>query len=179
MWMDLSCPKIEDAGLNIQNPWVRIQVRRKHRNALFGPGKSDHGTNVAEHVMDMAPTFLELANASYPEMRNGEPLAPQRGKSMVSLLSKKSQQLRAPDEAIGWEFNNWRAIRLGDHKATWISSPYGPGEWQVFDLATDPGESKDLASEEPALRQRLTDAWQEYAGDVGVVPPEIEAVVGR
>ncbi|MBW1852221.1 MAG: hypothetical protein JRJ15_12490 [Deltaproteobacteria bacterium] len=116
--------------------------------------------------MDFAPTFLELAGATYPTTYNGKSVEQPRGKSMVHLLSKKSSTVRGPDEAIGWEYNNLKAIRIGDHKATWIAKPFGPSEWQVFDLSVDPGESKDLSSQNPKLRQRLIDAWDEYAKSV-------------
>jgi len=124
------------------------------------------------HVMDFAPTFLELAGASYPATHNGKPVEQPREKSMVPLLSKKSTTVRGPDDAIGWEYNNLKAVRMGDHKGTWIGKPFGPGEWQIFDLSVDPGESKDLSSQEPKLKQRLIDAYGEYAESVGVIPPE-------
>lgn len=91
---------------------------------------------------------------------------------MVSLLSKKSTRVHEPDEAIGWEYNNSKAIRIGDYKATWTDNPFGPGEWQIFDLSVDPGESKDLSTHDPRLRQHLIDAWEEYGKSVGVIPPE-------
>lgn len=124
------------------------------------------------HVMGLAPTFLELAGAKYPATYNGKPVEQPRGRLMVKLLAKESSMIRGPDEAIGWEYNNFKAIRMGDHKATWISKPFGPSEWQVYDLSVDPGESKDLSALKPKLRQRLIDAWEEYAKSVGVIAPE-------
>ena len=91
---------------------------------------------------------------------------------MVPLLSKKSSTVRGPDDAIGWEYNNSKAIRIGDNKATWTVEPFGPAEWQVFDLSVDPGESNDLSTQNPKLKQRLIGAWDEYARSVGVIPPE-------
>jgi len=141
---------------------------------ISGPGVAHQNETVdgVAHVMDLAPTFLELAGATYPATYNGKPVEQPRGKSMVPLLSKNSSTVHGPDEAIGWEYNNFKAIRIGDHKATWISKPFGPSEWQIFDLSVDPGESKDLSTQKPKLRQRLIDAWDEYAKSVGVVPPE-------
>jgi len=141
---------------------------------ISGPGVAYQGeaVNSVAHVMDLAPTFLELAGVTYPATYNGKPVEQPRGKSMVPLLSKNSSTIHGPDEAIGWEYNNFKAIRIGDHKGTWISKPFGPSEWQIFDLSVDPGESKDLSSQNPKLRQRLIDAWDEYAKSVGVIPPE-------
>jgi len=141
---------------------------------ISGAGVAHQGETVdgVAHVMDLAPTILELAGATYPATYNGKRVEQPRGKSIVPLLSKRSSAVRGPDEAIGWEYNNFKAIRIGDYKATWISKPWGQSEWQVFDLSVDPGESKDLSSLKPKLKQRLVDAWDEYAKSVGVVPPE-------
>jgi arylsulfatase len=148
---------------------------------ISGPGVAhqDEAVDGVAHVMDLAPTFLELAGATYPATYNGKPVEQPRGKSMVPLLSDNSSTVHGPDETIGWEYNNFKAIRIGDHKATWISRPYGPSEWQIFDLSVDPGESKDLSTQEPKLRQRLIDAWEEYAKSVGVVPPEVDPFASK
>jgi len=141
---------------------------------ISGPGVAYQGETVkgVVHVMDLAPTFLQLAGVTYPATFNGKSVEQPRGKSMVPLLAKNSSVVHGPDEAIGWEYNNLKAIRVGDHKGTWIGKPFGPSEWRIFNLRTDPGESKDLSTQKPKLRQRLIDAWDEYAESVGVIPPE-------
>ena len=141
---------------------------------ISGPGVAFQGETVNQvaHVMDIVPTFLEIAGATYPASYNGIKVEQPKGTSMVGLLSKKSSMVHGPDDAIGWEYNNLKAVRIGNHKATWISKPYGPGEWQVFNLSVDPGESKDLSAQKPKLKQRLIDAWNKYADSVGVIPPE-------
>ena len=141
---------------------------------ISGPGVAYSGATVdaVAHVMDIAPTFLDIAETEYPSTFQGRSVVPPRGRSMVPLLTKQSEKVRGPDEPVAWEFNDWRAIRIGDLKATWISRPFGTSEWQLFDLSTDPGESIDLSKEKPGLTQQLVSAWAEYANDVGVVPPD-------
>ena len=141
---------------------------------ISGPGVARRGetTHNATHVMDLGPTFLDLADAEYPATRNGTPVEQPRGKSIRSFLSGKSSAVRGPDDALGMEYNNLKAMRIGDYKATWIPKPYGPGKWQVFDLSVDPGESKDVSSQNPELKQQLIEAWNEYAESVGVIPPD-------
>ncbi|WP_321779065.1 arylsulfatase [Sulfurimonas sp.] len=123
------------------------------------------------HVMDLAPTLLELAGAKYPATYKGKAVKQPRGKSMIPLLSKNSSTVHKSDEAIGWEYNNFKAIRIGDYKGIWISKPFGSGKWRIFDLSVDPGESNDLSIKKPKLRQRLIEAWHEYSKSVGVIPP--------
>ncbi|MGR3662849.1 MAG: hypothetical protein ACU0CA_16965 [Paracoccaceae bacterium] len=120
--------------------------------------------------MDLSPTFLELAGVEYPATHDGKPVVQQRGSSMVPFLSKNSSTIHVADEAIGWEYNDLKAVRVGDFKATYIGEPFGTDEWQIFDLSVDPGEVVDLSAEMPELKQRLITAWEEYAKSVGVVP---------
>jgi len=143
---------------------------------ISGPGVALKGETVDSlaHVMDLGPTFLELAGAEYPATYNGKSVEQPRGMSMASLLSNKSSTIRGPDDAIGWEYNNSKAIRIGDYKATWTAEPFGSSDWRVFDLSVDPGESKDLSAANPELRTRLVAAWDEYAKSVGVIAPVVD-----
>jgi arylsulfatase A-like enzyme len=141
---------------------------------ISGPGVAHPGETVhaAAHVMDIAPMLLQIAGVDYPPSYDGKGIVPMRGKSMFSLLKERNAVVRGPDEPLAWEFFNWRAVRMGDFKATWISRPFGESDWQLFDLAIDPGESIDLSKQRPAVTQQLISAWEEYAKEVGVVPPE-------
>jgi len=141
---------------------------------ISGPGVTYAGETVhaAAHVMDIAPMLLHIAGTDYPSSYDGKSVVPMRGKSMFSLLNQRNAVVREPAEPLAWEFLNWRAVRMGNFKATWISRPFGESDWQLFDLATDPGESSDLSKQQPAVTQQLISAWEKYAKEVGVVPPE-------
>ena len=121
------------------------------------------------HVMDIAPTLLNIAGATYPAPNEDGIPVPQRGESMASLLTGKSDSVRGADDYLAWEFFDWRAVRQGNWKATWIAEPFGAGDWQLFDLTKDPGETLDLADQFPNITQDLADKWDAYADDVGVV----------
>jgi arylsulfatase len=141
---------------------------------VAGPGVtgSDEIVPAFTHVMDLAPTFLTIAGAEYPSHYGGKDVLPMRGKSLVPLLAGRSSAIRGDDEPVGWEFLGWRALRMGRWKATWIDVPFGVSDWELFDLAVDPGEAQDLADRRPEILQRLVAAWEAYADDVGVVLPE-------
>jgi len=53
-----------------------------------------------------------------------------------------------------------------------VPKPYGNGEWRLYNVVKDPGESKDLTKEIPEKLKELIAAWDEYATDIGVIPPE-------
>ncbi|MEH6467576.1 MAG: hypothetical protein V7722_08080 [Porticoccus sp.] len=58
-------------------------------------------------------------------------------------------------------------------------APFGPEQWQVFDLSVDPSEVNDISAQEPALKKRLIDAWSSFAESVGVVPLEASKDVNK
>ncbi len=45
----------------------------------------------------------------------------------------------------------------------------GTEKWHLYNLASDPGEMRDLAREQPEKLKKLHAAWHRYAMDVGVV----------
>ena len=55
---------------------------------------------------------------------------------------------------------------------------YGTGEWNLFDLENDPGETKDLSKEKPELHSRLKSAWEKY-GSIRVSQRELRPFQGR
>ena len=61
---------------------------------------------------------------------------------------------------------------IKDRKISNINRPFGTATWQLFNLAIDPGETNDLAAEEPERLQALIQAWQRYAARTGIVLPE-------
>lgn len=141
---------------------------------ISGPqvARSGETLDAIVHVMDIAPTLLDVAGATYPAPdKDGTPV-PQRGQSIVSLLTAKADTIRGADDYLAWEFFDWRGIRMANWKATWIAQPFGAGDWQLFDIARDPGESHDLADQYPDVTQDLANKWDSYADDVGVVERE-------
>jgi arylsulfatase len=50
--------------------------------------------------------------------------------------------------------------------------PMGTSDWELFDLATDPGERKDLAAEHPDKVREMVTIWDEYARANKVILPD-------
>lgn len=141
---------------------------------ISGPSvaRSGKALYAVAHVMDISPTLLDIAGATYPAPNEEGIPVPQRGISMVPVLTGKADTIRDADDYLAWEFFDWRAVRMGNWKATWIAEPFGAGDWQLFDIAKDPGESHDLADQYPDVTQDLANKWEGYAEDVGVVERE-------
>ncbi|AZI37926.1 putative arylsulfatase [Caenibius tardaugens NBRC 16725] len=120
-------------------------------------------------VADVVPTFLDLAGIPAPKGTfDGRKVEPIRGKSWVSYLKGKARYVYSPRDAYGVELFGSRALRQGDWKVTDI----GDGQWKLFNIAKDPGETNDLSAQEPRRLAQLKNAWERYAQDVGVILPE-------
>jgi hypothetical protein len=63
-------------------------------------------------------------------------------------------------------------MRQGDYKAASVTPPYGKAKLNLYNLATDPGETTDLASSSPQILTRLRTVWDAYAKEVNIVPGE-------
>ena len=121
-------------------------------------------------VMDIAPTLLELAGVTHPGTEyRGREVEPMRGGSLVPYLSGSTEKIHHAVTGTGWELFGRRAIRQGDWKALYLPPPYGPGDWQLYDLSADPGEIDDLAAARPDKLAELLALWDRYVQDTGVI----------
>ena len=116
------------------------------------------------HLIDLAPTFYELAGAKYPEKFNGVTAYPLAGKSLVPLLNGKDNEV-ARQEPIFWERAGNRAVRLSKWK---IVSTYPAYKWELYDLEKDRGETTDLAAQYPEVVDKLSAKYFEWAKKTGV-----------
>jgi arylsulfatase len=128
------------------------------------------------HVMDIPATILNTAGVSHPDTYNGSKIAPLQGKPLSPILDNSSSAVRGPSDWLGWELFGNRAIRQDNWKLLWICTPYGTGNWQLYDLNVDPGETTDLASVQPEVRDRLVKHWSEYAEANKVILPSSSPV---
>lgn len=133
---------------------------------------SARGGQIADtllHVSDITPTVLELAGVTEAGSTpvGLAPVKPITGLSWASWLRGQTAQVRRSEDALGTELFGSRALRQGDWKITDI----GDGRWHLFNLAADPGETRDLAAANPAKLAELARLWDAYAKANNVVIP--------
>jgi arylsulfatase len=148
---------------------------------ISGPGVAGAGGLNKEavlHVMDIAPTLLELAGVQYPSTYQGHGVAPMQGKSWSGMLEGRVESPRDSVDWLGWEMFGNRAIRQGDWKICSLYEPFGTQDWQLFNLAADLGEQYDLSEEFPDKRQELIGLWDEYVKTNGVIMGERSILEG-
>lgn len=136
---------------------------------LAGPGiKSGIGKTFTS-VMDVVPTFLDFASVPQPQGQfAGREVKTIRGLSWRPWLSGKSDRVYPANKPVGAELFGGKALRQGD----WKLIDRGDGQWRLFNLASDPGETNDLASANPERVTALRRAWDDYAQQVNVILPD-------
>lgn len=115
------------------------------------------------HVIDVMPTFLSVAAASYPERSRGTDVLPPEGVSLTPAFDDKSIRRDVP---LCWEHEENRAVRFGKWKL--VAKRGNP--WELFDLEADRTETNDLAAAHPEKVSELTGLYESWAKRVGVLP---------
>ncbi len=106
------------------------------------------------HVIDIAPTLLQLAGASTAALPSA-PALPGRSLAPAFLSAE------IPVHDALWFFHEGnRALRQGQWK---IVADQATSNWALYDLDNDRGEQHDLASSRPELVDELARHWQSLA----------------
>lgn len=133
-------------------------------------------------VMDITPTLLDLAGISHPGTSyRGRQVAPLDGSSLLPLLSGKGSHVVRPRQFLGFELFGHRALFKGDWKLLKQQAPYGTKTWELYNLAEDPAESRDLAGQFPGRVKKMTEDFNTFVKEKNVIlpPPDFDALGGK
>lgn len=129
------------------------------------PGENENAGNWNQsfaHVTDIMPTILQIAGVNYPTDFNGKKIHPLIGNSLMPILDGDSVSVHSND-GMGWELFEMKAYIKANWKILRLPKPFGSGDWQLYDLSKDPGETTDLSAQFPDLRTQLINDWNHYA----------------
>jgi arylsulfatase len=115
------------------------------------------------HLIDVMATCVDVSGAEYPATADGNPITPLEGRSLVPAFHGR----RIDRDALYWEHEGNRAIRVGDWK---LVAKGSTGPWELYNLSADRSELHDLAAERPQIVERLAQQWQEWAERAHVLP---------
>ncbi len=146
------------------------------RNALVVSGpvvkRPAGGINKAVmHIADIMPTCSRLPARVTRKNIKGRTLPPSRVNPGSPLLAGEVDVIRSDDDYLAWELFGNRAVRQGNWKLRWQWKPFGTGDWELFDLGSDPSERTDRAAQEPARLVAMLDLWDDYVQQNNVVLP--------
>lgn len=146
---------------------------------VAGPGVAPARIDARAFVTDIAPTLLERAGVAVPA---GERV-PIAGRSLAPVLAGAAASVRGPDDVIGIEVSGNSALYRGAYKLVRNLPRYGDGQWRLYNIESDPGETHDLAAEQPELLASMQAAYRDYAAANGVLemPPgyDVQRQVAR
>jgi len=123
------------------------------------------------HVIDIAPTLLDLAGVAAPQVHQGVPQLPIHGTSMRYSFAdahapteRQTQYFEMFTHRALWH-EGWKAVSF--HRR---GSRYDDDAWELYHLDDDFSECNDLAAQEPERLRRMIDRWWAEAGRFGVLP---------
>ena len=131
------------------------------------PGQITAGTvnSTFMTVMDVLPTFLEIAESEHPGVSeyNGRQIEGIVGRSFWANLRDEASTVHLPTDVAGWVNRELGALIRGNYKLIKDESPDGDGvsPWRLYDLSVDRGENRDISTEHPELTAELAAEWQE------------------
>ncbi len=104
------------------------------------------------HVIDLAPTIVHLAGGTWPADTNAPPSP---GRDISPTFSTDAPL----DRTLWWLHEGNRAVRKGNWKL--VAARGEP--WELYNLATDRAENRNLAAEDPEKVRELDQLWSEMA----------------
>lgn len=120
---------------------------------------------------DITPTILSLAGVSQPSERYaGRPVQSITGRDLTPVISGQTERAYGPDDWVGYELTDHGVLFQSDYKLVVNQPPIGDGQWRLFNIVEDPGETVDLAASEPQRFQRMLANYEQYRRENKVVP---------
>lgn len=138
---------------------------------IGGPGVSAEEAIIHSYltVMDLAPTFIDLAGARYPDDGSVRPML---GESLLPLLRGQAAEAHDENYVTLLAHRNQGLLRRGRWKLTAIDTPFEESRFALYDIEKDPGETTDLSALFPEKRNELLEIWRQRRLELGVVLPK-------
>ena len=134
-------------------------------------GDTPKQTDAFAWATDIAATILALAKVNSPEARyGGRPVQPMTGQDLTPLMRGEVDRVYGEEEAVGYELAGQAALFRGDFKIVRNLPPLGDGQWRLFNIVRDPGETLDLTREDPERLQTMLSAYEVFEAENKVEP---------
>jgi arylsulfatase A-like enzyme len=121
------------------------------------------------HLIDLAPTFYQLAGVKYPTELHGIKSNALPGKTLLPVLTGGANQVDR-GSPLFWERSGKKAVRDGKWKLVALAGPVP--KYELYDLEADRGENNNLATAHPDIVARLKTAYDDWAAKNDVVDYE-------
>lgn len=143
---------------NVSNTPFRFYKNYSHEGGIntpliaYWPDKVPENSfsDLPGHFIDLMATFVDITGASYPETLDGDSIVPMQGRSFLpELLGNEMEPREVPlywawDEGKAMERNGWKIVKEGMS-----------GEWELYNLKTDPTETNNVANQHPEMVEEM------------------------
>lgn len=134
---------------------------------VYWKGKIQQG-NVSDYLcsgQDLMATVADAVDTKAPKQV--------QGLSLMPVLTKNAEPKR---EALYWEFRDSGFSRHAVRMGNWKAVRYGlENDIELYDLTTDPGETKNIASENPKIVARMAPLFESMREDNKYYPRGVDA----
>jgi arylsulfatase len=121
------------------------------------------------HEIDIMPTLVSLARATYPREYKGKEITPMAGVSLAPTFANQPLKPRS----LFWEHEMNKAVRKGKWKLVCTSEMSGGNSgrwkyyqsqpWELYDMDKDRCELHNLAAREPGIVAEMEKSWDRWA----------------
>ncbi len=142
---------------------------------ISGPGlaaETQGKTSAAmAFVKDLPLTILELAGTKHPGTNyKGKTVEVPTGKNLNPILKGEALGVYGQDDIIAYEIGGNAALIKGDYKILLNRGSGNDGQWHLYNIALDPGETLELEESQPAIFAGLLYEYERYTQENGVIP---------
>lgn len=127
-------------------------------------------------IMDLAPTFYEIAGIAYPARFRNKEVYPLKGRSLWPILSGRSDAVHPEEYVFALEHRGHVLIRQGNWKLVNTTLPLNPENFELYDLSADLAEQRNLKAAEPEKFRKMLDEWEVLKKETRLQIPAPEAV---
>ena len=119
------------------------------------------------HLIDIMPTLCDIAGVKYPKKFQENDITPVEGTSLTPIFKGKSE---LPERTLCFDHYQSSAIRSGDWKLVRGNNRYKKRSWELYNIAEDRCETKNLINEMPEKVEDLKKLWNKWAIHVKIAP---------
>ncbi|SDP79850.1 arylsulfatase [Desulforhopalus singaporensis] len=129
------------------------------------------------HAIDLVPTVLEVLGLNPPKSIDGTDQSPIEGTGFAYTFENgesEGRHLTQYYEMAGCRaiyHNGWKAVAWHNiWRLQWESANFDDDQWELYHVAEDFSESRDLSEQFPDKLRELQDLWWAEAGRYNVLP---------